>query len=118
MSTETPQRFRVVRVGNAFVAEFDLPEEIEAIEFDAINTALGLEIVNAAAGRWVLDLTGAAYFGSALLGLLINVRSKVRKGRGTLVLCGMNPRLARVLRAGSMEKLFDIVDDRTAALGG
>jgi anti-anti-sigma factor len=118
MSTENPQRFRVVRVGVACVVEFDLPEDIEAIEFDAINTALGLEIANAAAGRWVLDLSGAAYYGSALLGLLINVRSKVRKNRGSLALCAMNPHLERVLRAGSMERLFEICDDRAAALGG
>jgi len=64
----------------------------------------------------VLDLHGAGYIGSALLGLLINVRTKVKHTHGTLVICRLDPMLHRVLRSGSMERLFVIAAERDEAL--
>ena len=115
MSEAVPDRFRISTEQDAFVIQFHLPSEIEALEFDLLNQQLADAISAHIGGRWIVDLTTVAYAGSALLGMLINIRTRVRKSRGTMVLCRMDPLLERVLRAGSMDKLFLIVDTREAA---
>ncbi len=110
------QRFRFVEHRDACVIELTLPAHIEAMEFDVLNAALGEHITRRGSSKWVIDLTGANYIGSALLGLLINVRSRVRMTRGQLALCKIPPLLERVMRAGSMDKLFLIVTDRDEAI--
>jgi len=110
------QRFRIVSEADAHVIELLLPAHIEALEFDSINTDIAEQIIARGSSAWVIDLTGALYIGSALLGLLINVRTKVRQSHGTLTLCSMDAALERVLRVGSMERLFTIVNGRREAL--
>jgi anti-anti-sigma factor len=103
-------------VRDAYVIELALPAQIEAMEFDVLNAAIGEHIARSGASKWVVDLSGADYIGSALLGLLINVRARVRATKGRMALCRIPPLLERVMRTGSMDKLFVIVSDRDQAL--
>lgn len=109
-------RFRIFAVGACQVIEFFLPAQIEASEFDGLNALLAKAVVEQAGAKWVVDLSNAVYAGSALLGMLINLRTKVKQTKGRLILCGLDPMLERVLRAGSMDRLFTIAPDRSAAL--
>lgn len=109
-------RFRIVVESDCQVMEFFLPAHTEASEFDALNPLLARAIVDRAGAKWVVDLLHTRYAGSALLGMLVNIRTKVKQTKGKLVLCHLDPMLERVLRAGSMDRLFTIVSDRPAAL--
>ncbi len=116
MSDHSPRRFRIVSHQGVRIIEIRLPEDLESLEFDTINTALADAVTEVGAAKWVLDLTDVAYAGSALLGLLVNLRTKVRRSRGTLVICCMDPMIERVLRTGSMDRLFTIAATREEAV--
>ncbi len=109
-------RFRIVSEGDIHVIEFSIPDDLESLEFDALNQTVADAIGARGQAKWVMDLTHVAYAGSALLGLLINVRTKVRRSEGKLVVCAMHETIERVLRTGSMERLFVIVQTREDAM--
>jgi len=64
----------------------------------------------------VLDLSNTDYMGSSMLGLMVNVRQVIKQAGGTLVLCGMSPRLMHVFRTCSLHQLFTIVGTRAEAI--
>lgn len=97
------------------VLELRLPFSLDVITFDELNTTLTQEIEKVKAD-FVLDLTGTDYVGSAVLGLLVNIRSRVRRAGGKLVLCKLSPRIVEIFRIGSLESLFTITATRELAI--
>ena len=109
-------RYQLHRIGAVGVVELTLPATIEAEEFDELNAGLAELLSVPVGGRWVIDLQKVAYSGSAVLGMLINVRSRVRASKGTLVFCCLDHQLHNILRASSMEKLFNFAPTRAEAV--
>jgi anti-anti-sigma factor len=108
--------FRLCDEGPVKVLELALPSTIDSSEFDRLNESV-LEAIGREPGAgWVLDLVRVAYMGSAVLGLMVNVRQVVMKAQGKVVLCGMNDRLMRIFEACCMERLFKIVPTRAEAV--
>ena len=101
------------------VVELFLPGDLDSTEFDRLNDGL-VDLFNESedgrGGRWVLDLTHVAYLGSSGLGLLVNIRQRVKTLGGRLALCQMNPRLHQIFRTCSLERLFTITRTRDDAL--
>ena len=112
-----PHRFvSHTQQGSVRIVSLLLPEILESEEFGALNDALTELIAQEPSGAWVLDLTNADYMGSSMLGLMVNVRQLIKKAKGTLILCGMSPRLMEVFRACSLHQLFTIVGNRGDAV--
>ncbi|MGB7160881.1 MAG: STAS domain-containing protein [Tepidisphaeraceae bacterium] len=112
----TTDLFRLTVEGPVKVLELSLPTSIDSSEFDRLNESV-LEALRGEPGAgWVLDLSDVAYMGSAVLGLMVNIRQVVRQAQGTLVLCGMSDRLMRIFETCCMERLFKIVPGRPEAL--
>jgi anti-anti-sigma factor len=108
--------FRLSDEGSAKVIALSLPVAIDSSEFDRLNESV-LETLGKDPGAcWVLDLTHVAYMGSAVLGLMVNIRQVVRQAQGTLILCGMSERLMRIFETCCMERLFKIVPSRAEAV--
>ncbi len=108
--------FRVLTDQSVNIIELTLPQSLDSDEFDWLNTSLS-DVLSAQPGtRWVLDLTGLSYMGSSALGLMVNLRQRVKSNGGHLVLCGLSPRLLEIFRACCMEKLFDICKTREDAI--
>ena len=116
MSDQTPKRFRIVTQRSVRVIEITIPADLESIEFDTINISLSDAVTETGSAKWVLDMTHVEYAGSALLGLLVNLRTKIRRSNGRLAVCHMNPLIERVLRTGSMDRLFTITSTRDEAI--
>jgi anti-sigma B factor antagonist len=109
-------QFQVLSIDAARVVELSLPISLDSGEFDRINEAL-LGLVNGEpTAGWVFDLSKLSYMGSASLGLLVNLRQRVKQGGGKLVLCGLSPRLLQIFRTCCMERLFTIKATRADAL--
>ena len=108
--------FRIESQQTLHVVELFLPELIDPLEFDRLNDAMLAALAERADEKWVLDLGRVHYMGSAMLGLMVNVRQRIKSGGGALVLCAMSPRLQDIFRACSMERLFTIVRSRRDAL--
>jgi anti-anti-sigma factor len=110
------QRFEITQEGAASILEFFLPAMLDTMEIDGIIESV-LQKVNAVDhGHWVVDLSHAQYLGSSMLGLFVNVRERIRRAGGTLVLCGMSPQLMRIFRTCCLERLFTITNSRSDAM--
>lgn len=109
------QLYILAKQGKVQVLELHLPLHLDVITFDDLNTSLNT-IITSNPGDYVLDLSNTDYVGSAVLGLLVNLRTKVRKSGGRLVLCRLSPRILEIFRVGSLESLFTISPTREAAI--
>ncbi|HVT87287.1 MAG TPA: STAS domain-containing protein [Tepidisphaeraceae bacterium] len=107
---------RVQDLPSAHLMELLLPEAIDPMEFDRLNETVLQVLDGKAKEHWVLDLTSVTYMGSAMLGLIVNIRHRVKAGGGKLVLCNMSAQLAEIFRMCSMERLFTIAKTRPDAL--
>ena len=99
----------------ANVLELSLPDQLDDSDFDRLNEAL-LGLINDASRNWVVDLSRVDYMGSAMLGMMVNLRQQVKNAKGRLVLCGMSQRLTDIFRTCCMERLFTITRTKADAL--
>jgi anti-anti-sigma factor len=100
----------------ATVIELLLPEVLDSLEIDRLNDTLLTAIAADPSANWVLDLAGTAYMGSAVLGLLVNLRHRIKSANGQLSLCSLSPALLGVFQATSLQRLFAIHPTRPDAL--
>jgi anti-anti-sigma factor len=112
----TSQWFRVVREDAVSVVELTLPLAIDNADLDRLNEQMLTLFSGQAAARWVLDLSGVSYMGSAMLGLMVNVRQRVKQAGGRLVLCALSPSLLQIFQTCSLERLFTIARNRAEAM--
>jgi anti-anti-sigma factor len=108
-------KFQATPQGN--VVELRLPESLDSVEFDQLNASMLKLLEGRGKQKWIIDLAAVSYMGSAMLGLLVNVRQQVKAGGGQLLLCGLSKPLLNIFRTCCMERLFTIVKDRRSALG-
>lgn len=108
--------FRISDLPRAYLIELLLHADLDIASFSEINQAL-VEQWPVPPGRHVIvDLSQSNYFGSVLLGLLINIRQRTRAGRGEMVVCGASPALSRVFRTANLERLIEMMPTREQAL--
>ena len=108
--------FEVSKVGAVHVVTLQLPEMMDSQEFDRLNEDMLTAVSVEPEGRWVLDLANLNYMGSSSLGLMVNVRQRIKQVGGQLVLCQITPPLMKILRTCCLERLFVIAKSREDAL--
>lgn len=67
-------------------------------------------------GSLIFDFTGVQFFSSQVLGLLLDVRAKLRACNGKMIISGINPQLHRVFKITNLDKIFTFFPDRDSAL--
>ena len=108
--------FHVTHDQGVGIVALTLPHSMQSDEFDRLNDQM-LTIFGAdPQGRWVLDLSAVHYMGSSALGLMVNVRQKIKQAGGRLALCGLSPRLLQIFHTCCMERLFTIARSRADAM--
>ena len=108
--------FQVEQVGPAHLVMLTLPQSMDSEEFDRLNEEMLHVFTAQPKARWVLDLTGLNYMGSSALGLMVNIRMRIKQSGGQLVLCGLSQRLHHIFETCCMERLFKITRTRDDAL--
>src|SRR5689334_12161380 len=108
--------FQVLEEQAVSIVELALPEQLDSGEFDRLNEALLEVFARRPDGQWVLDLSNLSYMGSSALGLMVNLRQRIKEGGGKLALCGMSPRLLRIFQTCCLERLFIIKSARADAV--
>ena len=66
--------------------------------------------------RLVVDFAGVKFFSSQVLGILLQLRSRLAKYGGLVVISGINPQLYRVFKITNLEKIFEFYADRESAV--
>ena len=110
------QLFQTTTVDAVQVIRLELPESLDSDEFDRLNDSLLTHVAKQPAGSWVVDLSVIEYAGSSLLGLMVNIRQRVKQSGGRLVLCGLSDGLLQIFRTCSLERLFVIQRTVTEAV--
>jgi anti-anti-sigma factor len=110
-----PQFFKVSEAVTVRVVELDLPANLDVGEFDRLNESILGQFTEREA-RWVLDMSRVDYVGSAVLGMIVNIRQHVKAAAGKLVLCCLSPTLMEIVQACCMERLFTIAKNRQEAV--
>ncbi len=108
--------FRLSTSGSINLIELDLPETIDTQEFDKINESMLTAVKAKARERWVIDLSNVSYMGSAMLGLMINIRQQIKGSGGKLVVCCLSDELREIFRTCSLERLFVIARTRPESM--
>jgi anti-anti-sigma factor len=114
--TAMSERFVHTSGENVEVLELSFPQQMDFNEFDKIIEGLSRIVAAKPVAKWVVDVSKVEYTGSAMLGLLVNLRQQIKETGGALVLCGMSPRLIDILNACSLDRLFKTAATRDAAM--
>jgi anti-anti-sigma factor len=109
--------FQLIEQNSWTIIELLLPDVLDPVEFDRLNESVLRTIEGKSQGQWLLDLALVNHMGSSALGMLVNIRHRVKVTGGRLVVCGMNPRLRELFRTCSMDRLFTVVRTRNEVVG-
>jgi len=66
--------------------------------------------------RLLFDFEGVKFFSSQVLGLLLDVRTRLEKHKGKVVISAINPQLHRVFKITNLDKVFEFFPDRESAV--
>jgi len=66
--------------------------------------------------KLVFDFEGVKFFSSQVLGLLLDIRAKLAKYKGEVVISEINPQLHRVFKITNLDKVFKFFPDKESAL--
>lgn len=64
----------------------------------------------------VFDFAEVRFFSSQVLGLLLDVRARLEREGGGVVISGINPQLHRVFKITNLDKIFQFYEDRASAV--
>ncbi len=95
-------------------------ESLDERVLGEIGGVLLSEATKADPPRVVLDLSGTGYIGTAFIELLVRAWKRLTQRGGTMVLCGLRPFCADVLRVTRLDQLwkaFPTRDQAVATLG-
>jgi anti-anti-sigma factor len=112
----TKELFEYAKDQSIHVVRLQLPDQLDAMEFDQLNSSLTLLLHSHAGGAWVVDLSAVTYMGSAVLGLMVNIRQQIKTAKGTLVLSGMSAPLYKIFSTCCLERLFTITKSYSEAM--
>ncbi len=65
----------------------------------------------------VVDFERVKFFSSAMLGLLLDIRAKLKTYDGEVVISAINPQLYRVFKITHLDRIFRFFPDKDNAIG-
>jgi anti-sigma B factor antagonist len=66
--------------------------------------------------RVVFDFGGVKFFSSQVLGLLLEIRAKLKEYDGEVMISAINPQLHRVFKITNLDKIFRFFPDKESAV--
>ncbi len=66
--------------------------------------------------RLIFDFRGVKFFSSLVLGVLLEVRSKLAMYNGEVAISAINPQLHKVFRITNLDKIFRFFPDKESAV--
>ena len=116
LTLESPPPDQAGSNGDVQILALPLPRNVDMYEFDRLNEEIARLTETGRAGRWVLDLQHSVYVGSAILGVMVNLRQRIRGAGGSLAICCLSDTLAEAMRTCSLYNLFSVAQTRADAI--
>ena len=102
--------------GNAAVVAFKAASISNTEEILAASRQIREFIEKNHPGRVVFDFKAVKLFSSELLGLLLDIRTKLQSAKGEVVISAVNPRLYKVFEITNLDKVFKFFPDKKSAV--
>ena len=100
----------------AFVVEFYDSSILNQSEIDSVGQELYSIADKSACSQVIVDLKDVEFLSSAMIGVFIRFKMKLRKNDSELKLCNAKPELLEMLKLTKLDKVFDIYNSRRDAL--
>ncbi len=111
MEIERRQNVSVIALDAAY-------EALDHAKFEAAQSMLLEHAETVEPALVVLDLSKTAYLGSAFIEVIFRAWKRVKARQGKLVLCGVQPLCAEVLRTTRLDSVVTCFADVEAAVQG
>ncbi len=106
----------IQQIKDVTIATFHSARILDAAHVEAIGDELYHLVEKKDRRKLILDFTDVKFLSSAMLGVLLNVHSKIGKLEGQVILCGLRPELYKVFKISKLEKMFPSYADEANAL--
>jgi anti-sigma B factor antagonist len=103
----------VIRSGKVVVVAIN--GEVDTTTVGDLHAVLD-DLVLRGERNYVIDLSGVTFMDSSGLAALAKLYKRIRIGQGDVRLCGLRGELRRIIELTRFDRVFDIFDDRAAAL--
>jgi anti-sigma B factor antagonist len=102
--------------GKPAVVTFRSASLSEPAEIAAISKQINEFVGRSRPACIIFDFGMVKFFSSQVLGLLLDIRAKLKEYEGEVLISGINPQLYRVFKITSLDKLFRFFPDKEAAI--
>jgi len=98
------------------VTKFKASKITDMKTIDSASRQLKKYIVQHKPERVVFDFEKVKFFSSQVLGLLLDIRAKVRTSDGEVVISSIDPQLYRVFKITHLDQIFKFFKDSNSAV--
>jgi len=102
--------------GNAGIVTFQSTSITDADGIASVSKQITKFIDENQPNKLIFDFGKVKFFSSQVLGLLLEIRSKLAAYDGEVVISAINPQLHRVFRITNLDKVFSFYKDRETAI--
>ena len=106
----------ITSVENVAVVAFKAASITNAEEIAAAAGQIKEFIDESRPNRIVFDFGGVRFFSSQVLGMLLDIRAKLKTCDGEVVISAIEPRLHRIFKITSLDKIFKFFPDKESAV--
>lgn len=111
-----PVKIVVQTIRDVTVATIAEASIVETHQVESVKDTLFPLIDQQHRTRLILDMSKVKYLSSSAIGVLVPLRDKYNKAKGTLILVGVTPEIKKLFSITGLAKLFKFADTEAQAL--
>jgi len=107
---------KIIVADAAVVVEFGVTSMSDSEVITSVWRQISEYITENRPQNMIVDFKEVKFFSSQVLGVLLDIRAKLKEYDGDVVISAINPQLHRVFRITNLDKVFSFFPDRQKAL--
>ncbi|MDD5326528.1 MAG: STAS domain-containing protein [Phycisphaerae bacterium] len=115
MGAEKKVNVEITSKGNATIVAFKTASISNVEEIASISRQIKQFIEEKKPKEVVIDFEQVRFFSSAVLGLLLDIRAKLKIYDGKIAISAINPQLYRVFKITHLDRIFEFFPDKDNA---
>ncbi|MFA5238734.1 MAG: STAS domain-containing protein [Phycisphaerae bacterium] len=116
MGADEKTNVEITNKGNATIVAFKTAAISNVEEIASASREIKKFIEEKKPKEVVIDFEQVRFFSSAVLGLLLDIRAKLKIYDGKIAISGINPQLYRVFKITHLDRIFEFFPDKENAV--
>jgi anti-sigma B factor antagonist len=109
--------YLITKVDKATIIEFQIPSLMDPPKLEMIGSQLNILVDDQDQRLLILDFSRVQYLSSQAIGIVITLHRKLTAlPHSKLILCGVNSKLAELLRITRLDKVLTVKPSQTEAV--